>query len=225
MDESLKNISWLGHASFKIKDQSSGNLIYYIDPFDFKLSEYEKADLIFITHAHHDHCSLDDVNKIIKTDTVVIAASNCFSNLGLSGQYQKQEVVPNRDYVVKGISFKTVPAYNVKPERLSFHPRANNWVGYILIVNGQKIYHAGDTDFIEEMKFFDKFRIDIAMLPMGGTYTMDVDETVEAANAIAAKITIPMHYKRLLGDKYQVAEEKLKAGVTNSKVVILQELS
>lgn len=224
-EEGFRNISWLGHASFKIRDESSGNLIYYIDPFDFKLPEYEKADIIFITHAHFDHCSKDDVNKILKTDTAVIASANCFPSLNLSSEHQRQEVLPNQSYTIKGVSFQTVPAYNVKPERLTYHPRANNWVGYILTVNGRKMYHAGDTDFIPEMKSFDKLRLNIAMLPMGGTYTMDVSEAIEAANAIGATITIPMHYKRLLVEKSKAAEEQFRRGVTNSRVVVLTQMS
>ncbi len=222
MDE-LGNITWLGHASFKIKDEASGNLIYYIDPFDLKLSEYEKADIIFITHAHFDHCSKDDVEKIFKQTTVIVAPSNCFPNLKLPvEEYHELEVMPNKSYEVRRVKFRTVPAYNIHPQRLSHHPKANNWVGYILTVDGQQIYHAGDTDFIPEMRNLGL--LDIAMLPMGGKYTMDVDEVITAANTIGAKITIPMHYRRLLGEKAQEAEEKLKAGVTNSKVVILNEV-
>lgn len=235
MENDLQYISWLGHASFKIRDEATGNLIYYIDPFDlpadathqalqagFHLSSYDKADIIFITHAHMDHCSKDDVNKILKEDTTIVAPSNCFASLDLNAKYQKQEVIPGQDYTVKGVMFKTVPAYNVHPERLKAHPRENNWVGYVITVNAQRIYHAGDTDFISEMKSLGP--IDVAMLPMGGKYTMNVDDAIDAANAIGAKITIPMHYKRLLGSGYKDAEEKLKLGVTKSKVVILEEV-
>lgn len=222
VENEVKNIYWLGHASFKIKDELTGNLIYYIDPFDFKLSKYEKADIIFVTHAHFDHCSKDDVDKIIKDDTVVVAPRDCIQNLGLTSQYQRQGVSPNENHEVKGLKFRTVPAYNIHPDRLSAHPRSNNWVGFIITVNNQTIYHAGDTDFIPEMKNLGP--IDIVMLPMGGKYTMDVEDAIEAANAIGAKITIPMHYKRLLGSAYKEAEEKFQQGVTNSKVFILTEL-
>lgn len=222
VENELKNIQWLGHASFKIKDEFTGNLIYYIDPFDFKLSKYEKADIILITHAHFDHCSKDDVNKIINDDTVVVAPRDCVQNLGLTSAYQRQGVSPNENHEVKGVKFRTIPAYNIHPDRLTSHPRANNWVGYVITVNGIQIYHAGDTDNIPEMKNLGP--IDIAMLPMGGIHTMDVDDMIEAANTIGAKITIPMHYKRLLGAGYKEAEEKLQQGVAGSKVVILKEL-
>ncbi len=214
----MDDIKWFGHASFRFTDQN-GNKIYYVDPFDLKSEEFEPADLIFITHAHSDHCSFEDIKKILKDDSVVIAPPDCLEKIDVKNQ--KVNVEPNQSYEVKGFKFWTFPAYNInKP----FHPKENNWVGYFFNINGTKIYHAGDTDFIPEMEGLKKWNIDIAMLPMGGTYTMDVNEAIKAANIIGAKITIPMHYKRLLGENYKTAEEKLKQGVTNSKVVILDEL-
>ena len=220
----MENIRWFGHASFAIVDSSNGNRIYFIDPYELPSSNSDKADLIFITHAHHDHLSLGDINLILKPDTTVIATPDSLATLRIPAE-QKFPVKPNNSYDVKGTKFDTVPAYNLKPDRLNYHPRSNNWVGYILFVNNQKIYHAGDTDFIPEMQNLASKSLDIAMLPMGGTYTMEVEETIEAANAIKAKITVPMHYRRLLSDKSSDAEQKLKSGVTNSKVVILEEIS
>ncbi|OGH18443.1 MAG: hypothetical protein A2868_03410 [Candidatus Levybacteria bacterium RIFCSPHIGHO2_01_FULL_40_15b] len=221
----MDDIRWFGHASFVITDTVSGNKIYYIDPFELPTgSNLGKADLIFVTHAHYDHLSEGDINHILKPQTSVIATPDSLATLKIPNE-QKFEVAPNNSYEVKGTKFETIPAYNIKPERLNAHPKRNNWVGYILFVNNQKIYHAGDTDFIPEMRDLASKTLDIAMLPMGGTYTMGVSETIEAANAIAAKITIPMHYRRLLGDRSSEAEEKLKAGVTNSKVIILEEIS
>lgn len=217
----MENITWLGHASFKFIDQN-GNRIYYVDPFDLKKSELEPADLIFITHAHYDHCSFEDVKKILKNDSVLIAPPDCLSMIEV--QNEKKPVEPNKNYEVKGFKFETIPAYNDKPGREEKHPRRNNWVGYIFELDGLKIYHAGDTDFIPEMNNLKSLNLDIAMLPMGGNFTMDVNEAIQAANAIRAKITIPMHYKRLLGESYKEAEKKLKQGVTNSKVVILEEI-
>lgn len=222
----MDNIRWFGHASFAITDSSNGNRIYFIDPYELPTHSrpgLEKADLVFITHAHHDHLSLGDIDHILKPATTVIATPDSLAELKIP-EGQKFAVQPNKEYKVAGTKFETVPAYNTKPERANFHPQSNNWVGYILFVNNQKIYHAGDTDFIPEMRDLASKSLDIAMLPMGGTYTMEVDETIEAANAIGAKVTIPMHYRRLLGDKYKEAEEKLKSGVTDSRVVILDEL-
>lgn len=216
--ENMDNIKWFGHASFSFTDEQ-GNKVYYIDPFDLK-GDFEPADLIFITHAHYDHCSFEDVKKILKDDSVIIAPPDCLKKIDVPNQ--KTPVEPNGSYDVKGFKFWTFPAYNIDK---NFHPKEKNWVGYFFNINGKKIYHAGDTDFIPEMEGLKKWNIDIAILPIGGTYTMDVDEAIKAANAIGAKITIPMHYRRLLGEKYKEAEEKLKAGVTNSKVMILSEVS
>jgi L-ascorbate metabolism protein UlaG (beta-lactamase superfamily) len=219
----MENIKWFGHASFAIKDRISGNQIYYIDPYELpKGSSLEKADIVFITHAHHDHLSLGDIDHILKKETIVVATPDSLETLKIPNA-QKFPVAPSTFYTLKGVPFETIPAYNVKQERLSMHPKSNNWVGYIITVNEQRIYHAGDTDFIPEMEKLAEEKIDIAMLPMGGTYTMDVDEVIRAANAIGAQITIPMHYRRLLGDKYTEAEEKLKSGVVKSKVIILEE--
>ena len=138
---------------------------------------------------------------------------------------RKIKVEPNRNYNIKNFSFLTVPAYNNKSGKLNFHPKSNNWVGYIFNLNGQKIYHAGDTDFIEEMKKLKDLNLDICILPIGNVYTMGYTEAAEAANAICAKITIPMHYKILVGDNYEKIEQDFKKLVTNSEVVILKELT
>lgn len=224
--QDLSFLTWFGHASFSVIDHDSGNRIYWIDPFDIKTNNKaatQNADLIFITHAHMDHASYEDIKIIMKPATIVIATPDTLEKIDLPTE-QKFPVEPNKEYQVKNFSFRTIPAYNIHPERLLAHPRNNNWVGYVMTVNGKKLYHAGDTDFTPEMASLKAHTIDIAMLPMGGKYTMAVEETIEAANAIGAKVTIPMHYKRLLGDAYKKAEEKLQHGVTNSKVVILEEV-
>ncbi|HLD77650.1 MAG TPA: MBL fold metallo-hydrolase, partial [archaeon] len=134
---------------------------------------------------------------------------------------QAMPMAPHAEFAVRGVPIKAVPAYNVKEERLSYHPKRNGWVGFVLTVNGVRIYHAGDTDFIPEMK--DLGNIDVALLPIGGTYTMDAAEAAQAANAVAAKVTVPMHYKALLKDKAWQAEETFQAGV-RGKVELLDEV-
>jgi len=219
----MENIQWFGHASFSFVDEN-GNKIYYVDPFDLKPAELEKADLIFITHAHPDHFSPNDLEKILTNTTLVIAPPDILEQIDIDEDL-KFAVEPNKSYEIKGFKFQTIPAYNNHPDKLGFHPKANNWVGYIFELDGKKIYHAGDTDFIDEMKGLTSLNLDVAMLPIGGKFTMDVAEAVEAANAIAAKITIPMHYRRLNSDNYQGLEEKFKQLVTNSEVVVLEELT
>jgi L-ascorbate metabolism protein UlaG (beta-lactamase superfamily) len=216
------SLTWFGHASFFFKDEN-GNKIYFVDPFQLNKRAKEKADLIFITHAHPDHFSPKDLDEIIKEDTVVIAPFDILAKIERDDSL-KQAVEPNKTYNVKGFKFSTIPAYNNHPDRLNFHPKANNWVGYIFDINGKKIYHAGDSDFIDEMKSLKNLNLDIAMLPIGGTYTMHAEEAAEAANAIAAKITIPMHYKAMNQGNHVEVEEIFKKLVVNSKVVILEEL-
>lgn len=215
----LHSIKWFGHASFMFTD--GGSRIYYVDPHEFNKSpSYEKADIILITHAHFDHCDPEAVKRILKPTTVIAVPAGCREKLNVTADFV--DVVPGNSYDIKGFKFRTVPAYNTNPAKLQFHPRENNWVGYILNIGNQTVYHAGDTDFIGEMKNLGK--INVAMLPIGGTYTMDVDEAIAAANAIKADITVPMHYRRLLKEKYPEAEEKFKAGVKGT-VVILDEVA
>jgi L-ascorbate metabolism protein UlaG (beta-lactamase superfamily) len=218
----MENISWFGHASFSFVDEN-GNKIYYVDPFDLKPAELEKADLVFITHAHPDHFSPPDLEKILTNTTLVIAPPDIFEQIDIDEDL-KFAVEPNKSYEIKGFKFQTIPAYNIHPEKLNFHPKANNWVGYIFELNGKKIYHAGDTDFIPEMRNLQTLNLDVAMLPIGGKFTMSAEEAAEAANAIAAKITVPMHYRRLNPESHQTLEEKFKQLVTNSEVVVLEEL-
>jgi L-ascorbate metabolism protein UlaG (beta-lactamase superfamily) len=180
-------VEWLGHASFKI----SNKLKIYIDPFGLK-GEEEKADLIFITHEHYDHCSLADIKKIAKDDTLVIITEDCIAKLR---DFKTFPVLPGKSYEAKGIKFSTVPAYNLAK---AFHTKASNWVGYVIEVEGVKIYHAGDTDFVQEMR--ELKNIDIALVPVGGTYTMSAEEAAGAVNYFKPKIAVPMHYGKIVGD-------------------------
>jgi L-ascorbate metabolism protein UlaG (beta-lactamase superfamily) len=219
----MENINWFGHASFSFKD-TNGNQIYYVDPFDLQISKLEKADLIFITHAHPDHFSPSDIEKVVKETTTIIAPPDILARIERN-EALKLAVEPNKSYEIKGFKFQTIPAYNNNPQKLQFHPKTNNWVGYIFELNGQKIYHAGDTDFTEEMKSLKDLNLDIAMLPMDGHYCMTVEEAVQAANAICAKVTVPMHFRRQNPDNYQNLEEKFKNLVTASEVVVLEEIA
>jgi L-ascorbate metabolism protein UlaG (beta-lactamase superfamily) len=218
-----KDIKWFGRAAFEFTD-TNGNKIYYADPFNLRPGKLEKADLIFITHAHPDHFSHPDIAKIIKDNTIIIAPPDVLSEIKVSDEL-KLPVEPNQNYEVKGFKFHTIPAYNTNPAKLQFHPKTNNWVGYIFELNGKSVYHAGDTDFIEEMKSLKHLNLDVAMLPIGGVYTMEVEEAAQAANAIAAKITVPMHYRELNPYNYQKLEEDFKKLVTDSEVQIFGELS
>lgn len=219
----MENITWFGHASFLFLDKN-GNKIYFIDPFQLEKRGKEKADLIFITHAHPDHFSQSDIDEIIQSQTIIIAPPDILEKINIKDE-QKLKVEPNKEYEINNFKFQTIPAYNNHFEKLNFHPESNNWVGYIFELNDKKIYHAGDTDFIDEMKYLRSMNLDIALLPIGGKYTMGVEEASLAANMIAAKITIPMHYKNLLREKHQEEVEKFKKLVTNSVVNVLSEVA
>ena len=179
----VENIHWLGHDSFRI----DGKVTIYTDPW--KLSaEAPKADLILITHDHHDHCSPDDVAKISKEGTVIVTAAAARQ---LKGDVR---VVKAGDSLTVGhTSIEVVPAYNVNKH---FHPQSAGHVGFIFTVGDKRIYHAGDTDVIPEM---NDIRADIALLPVGGTYTMTADEAATAANTIKPKVAIPMHHSAIVG--------------------------
>lgn len=209
----IRSIKWIEHACFEL--WSSGKSIY-IDPFRIRAPK-DKADVIFLTHSHFDHMNEEEIRKVAGPNTQFVAPAETAAKL--KGR-EVMAVEPDRDYAVGGINFKTVAAYNTNPARLGYHPAKNNWVGYIIDADGTHVYHAGDTDFTDEMKDVEA---DVALIPMGGTYTMSVDEAIEASWGLRAKTVIPMHYKALLGEAGSgEAEWKFKKQVKNS--VILKQV-
>jgi L-ascorbate metabolism protein UlaG (beta-lactamase superfamily) len=190
-----KHIHWLGHSAFRIED---GKTQIYIDPFKLQ-ANLPKADVIFITHAHYDHYSVDDIAKIRKDGTIIVATKDVAFKEGKGSSI----VVPGQNYTIGNLKVTTIPAYNLAKK---FHPKENHWVGYIITLsNGQVIYHAGDTDRIPEMI---SVKTDIAMLPCGGTYTMTAKEASEAANIFKPKVLIPMHWGAIVGSKKDADEVK-----------------
>jgi len=179
----LKNIIWLGHASFKIVDEKT----IYIDPWN--LRKEDKADIVLVTHPHYDHLSPEDISKIQTNQTVILTTADGAEKL--RGNVKK--IKPGDFLTVKGVEIEVVPAYNIGK---SYHPKENEWVGFIIKVGEKRIYHAGDTDFIPEM---EKIKADIALLPIGGTYTMNAEEAARAAKAINPQVAIPMHYGDIVG--------------------------
>lgn len=181
----VENIHWLGHASFKI----SGEKTIYIDPW--KLKDGEPADIILITHDHYDHLSPEDVAKIATDKTWIVTTEDAASKL--TGNIKT--VKPGDSIMVEGTKIEAVVAYNVNK---AFHPKSNNWVGFIITVNDKRIYHTGDCDFMPEMK---DIKADIVLMPVGGTYTMTAEEAAEAVNTINPEVAIPMHYDDIVGSK------------------------
>ena len=185
----LENIQVLNHSSIKINREK----VIYIDPFKID-NEYHDADIIFITHSHFDHYSEEDIDKIVKEETKLIVTED-LEKKALE-KVKKENVIcvqPEKKYLVEGINFETIPAYNTNKQ---FHLKSNNWVGYVIELNGIKYYFAGDTDITEENK---KVNCDVAFVPVGGTYTMTAREAAELVNIIKPKIAVPIHYVSVVG--------------------------
>lgn len=189
-----------------IRLESDGAVIF-IDPYNISGSQ-AKADIILITHEHYDHCDTASINKLSSEETVVIAPIVCKSKLA-----RVNTISAGDKKTVNGIQIEAVPAYNTnKP----YHPKGSG-VGYVITINGKRIYHAGDTDRIPEMKKLNN--IGIALLPVGGTYTMTAEEAADAVNEdIKPKVAIPMHYGSVVGSRADA--EKFKK-LCKCEVVIL----
>ena len=186
----LENIEVLYHSSIRINKEK----IIYIDPFKIN-KNYNDADIIFITHDHYDHYSEEDIDKVINENTTIIIPDELLTKLLRKG-INKNAIItvePNKNYMVQGIKFETISAYNTNK---TFHPKENGWVGYIIIINGIRYYIAGDTDITEENK---QVKCDVAFVPVGGTYTMDFKEAANLINEIKPKIAIPIHYGSVVG--------------------------
>ena len=186
----LDNIEVLYHSSIRINKEK----IIYIDPFKIN-KNYNDADIVFITHDHYDHYSEEDIDKVINENTTIIIPEELLTKLLRKG-INKNAIItvePNKNYMVQGIKFETISAYNTNK---TFHPKENGWVGYIIIINGIRYYIAGDTDITEENK---KVKCDVAFVPVGGTYTMDFKEAASLINEIKPKIAIPIHYGSIVG--------------------------
>ncbi|MEW6077117.1 MAG: MBL fold metallo-hydrolase [Thermodesulfobacteriota bacterium] len=179
----LQQIAWLGHDAFRVDASKT----IYFDPY--QIAAGKTADLILISHEHFDHCSPEDAARVQGPDTVIVTEKD--SAKKLSGNIKI--VAPGDRVTVAGISVEAVPAYNTDKQ---FHPRANGWLGFIVEIDGVRVYHAGDTDAIPEMK---NIKADIALLPVSGTYVMTAEQAVEAALMIKPKIVIPMHFGAIVG--------------------------
>lgn len=185
------NLKWLGHDTFLLHTGDGKNI--YFDPYKIVNGD-KKADYILITHSHYDHCSIDDIKKVIKESTVIIATPDCLSKFTSLNIRNVSLVKPGDIAVIQDMKLEVVPAYNTDK---NFHPKDQEWVGYVLEVDGRRIYHAGDTDVIPEM--MNLKGIDYALLPVSGTYVMTAAEAVTACDYIKPRHAIPMHYGEIVG--------------------------
>jgi len=194
VDELAKKITWLGHDTFRIE----ASKVIYFDPF--QIAGGPRADLIFLSHDHYDHCVPEVVEQLVGPDTIVVTEKDCAANLrGFTVEVMK----PGDKKTIAGLAVEAVPAYNIDKQ---FHPRQNGWLGFIVDVDGVRVYHAGDTDHIPEMKLLEN--IGIALLPVSGTYVMTADEAVAAAKNIKPQLAIPMHYNAIVGTDADAAQFK-----------------
>jgi len=212
-------IEWLGHSTVSISDKK----LIYIDPFSEVLKGDElKADFVISTHGHRDHFDVNAINKLSKDSTYVIIKSGCDTSNLLSTFIKELEV--NEALTVSEIDIKGVHAYNIrrfKSPDTPFHPKGFG-LGVVVTVGGVKLYYAGDTDFITPMERLRDEKIDVAFLPIGGKYTMDVEEVVEAVLAIEPRIVIPVHYNHIKGteaDAFEFREKVEKR--SEARVIIL----
>jgi len=181
----IESITWFDHASFRL----DGEKTIYIDPWELPEGQ-PRADIILISHDHYDHCSPPDVAAVSKSRTVIVTTPDCAKKF----KGMRTEVLaPGDAREIDGIPIEALAAYN--PEK-KFHPQKNSWLGFVLTLRGQRIYYAGDTDLTPEVR---AAKADIALLPIGGTYTMGPDEAVEAATAIGPRVVVPYHWGKIVG--------------------------
>ncbi|CDA15824.1 MAG: MBL fold metallo-hydrolase [Clostridia bacterium] len=209
----LENINVLCHSAIRLEID---NKIIYIDPYSLT-SNANDADLIFITHDHYDHFSIEDIKKVEKSNTIFIIPESMLENAIKSGIKENRiiKIKPNQNYKYENLKIETIPAYNVNKK---FHPKENNWVGYLIEYNNVVYYIAGDTDITNENK---KVKCDIAFVPIGGTYTMNYKEAAKLINEIKPKFVVPIHYGKIVGTKQDALNfEKLLNEDIKCKIMI-----
>ncbi|WP_026664992.1 MBL fold metallo-hydrolase [Butyrivibrio sp. FC2001] len=209
----LDNIEVFTHSSIRVK---FGGGTIYVDPFRIR-EKTNDADYVLITHAHYDHFSLEDIRKVIKESTVLVCPERMVED-ARELEREVKVIVTVKPGVYKefdGFEIETIPAYNnIKP----FHPKRAEWVGYILRVDGKRVYIAGDTGVTKEAK---KVKCDIAMVPVGGTYTMDVKKAADLINTIRPEYAIPTHYGTIVGKQ---TDGKAFAGLVKSPVKVVEKI-
>jgi L-ascorbate metabolism protein UlaG (beta-lactamase superfamily) len=192
----LDSLEWLGHAGFRLR---VGPAAVYIDPY--RVADGPPADLILITHGHYDHFSPSDVERLSHDRTILIGPAAVAERVsGRVVSVRPGELV--EDELVRGVEVATVAAYNTSKrdqEGRVFHPREAGWLGYDVNVRGERLYHSGDTDVIPEMDAVSG--VDVALLPVSGTYVMTAGEAAEAARRIQPRVAVPMHWGEHIGSR------------------------
>jgi L-ascorbate metabolism protein UlaG (beta-lactamase superfamily) len=209
----LEDIEVLYHSCIRMNKEK----MIYIDPYHIE-KNYNDADMIFITHDHYDHYSEEDIDKVRKNNTIFIVPENLLNKLIKKGINDENIITldPGDAENIDGIKVEAIHSYNIdKP----FHPKENNWLGYVIEIDGVRYYIAGDTDITEENK---KIKCDVAFVPVGGTYTMNFSEAAQLINIIKPKIAVPIHYGSVVGTK-QDATDFIKLLYPTTKGIILMK--
>lgn len=207
-------IGWLGHDSFIIKNGKT----VIIDPFKLQ-SAPGKADILLISHEHFDHLSPDDIKKVVNENTTIVTIPAVKKELSGLKVKEIRAAKPGDRVTIGDVTVELVPAYNLNKFREPgkvFHPKEDGKVGFVVGMKSLRIYHAGDTDAIPEMK---GLKPDVALLPVSGTYVMTPDEAAQAHRMIEPKVTIPMHYGKIVGSEQDAHRFKQLVG---GQVQILQ---
>ncbi len=197
MDIRTDNITVFTHSSIGI----FGSKTVYFDPFQMNTAPHD-ADIVCITHSHYDHFSPEDLQKVCKPDTVLVFPESMANEVAEPefADYPAVPMAPRERRTMDGVEVETIPAYNLhKP----FHPKGNAWVGYLITMDNIRYYIAGDTDVTEENQ---KVQCDIALVPIGGTYTMTAKKAAGLVNTIRPKVAIPTHYGSIVGTKTDADE-------------------
>jgi L-ascorbate metabolism protein UlaG (beta-lactamase superfamily) len=214
MDFNGVGIQWLGHDGFRIV---AGGKTIYTDPFQLSKSQHGKndADIVFISHNHFDHLSVDDLKHVIGNNTTLVAAKECIEQLKAAGATEITGVAPGDRLTVQGLPVEVIAAYNTNKK---FHPKADGKVGFVFTAGNMRIYHTGDADDIPEMS---TAKPDIALVPVSGTYVMTAEEAAKAVNEKIKpkKLAIPMHYGSIVGSKNDA--KKFNELVTACNVQVL----
>jgi len=209
----LKNITWYGQSCIRIQ---FGEKIIWLDPH--KLTKKDNADFIFITHSHFDHLDIESINQIFSDKTHFYGPEDCMKTLKEKGYKNLNTILPNKKLIIENFEIETIPAYNIT--KTDFHPKINNWLGYIFSIEETNIYFAGDTELIPEMKTVN---CNIIFLPLGQTYTMNsVEDAVKAVKDSKAIIAVPFHFGMYEGTKEDAA--KFKELLQNKVEVIIPEI-